>query len=130
MKSLLIIPLITLPVLAAVAAGLSAMGVRVMAADPLCAGIVAAGSGMIAMAPMLIGRPPDQALGFQLALFGTVLQMLLCMAIGVTIIATNAVPHDGRLGFWLIGGYWVSLFVTIAELRRLVLAAPLAKAEK
>jgi hypothetical protein len=80
--------------------------------------------------PIILSRPSDQALAFQFALAGTVLHMLLALALGVTLMATNMVQHDNRLGFWLVGGYWVSLFVTIGQLRRLVLAAPLAKAEK
>jgi hypothetical protein len=130
MKALFIIPLFTAAVIGVVAAGLAVAGVRFSPADPLCAGIIAAVTGIVAMMPIILGRPSDQALAFQFALFGTVMHMLLALALGVTLMATNMVQHDNRLGFWLVGGYWVSLFVTVGQLRRLVLAAPLAKAEK
>jgi hypothetical protein len=130
MKTLLIIPLFTAVAIGILAAGLAVVGVRFSPIDPMCAGVIAALAGMFGAMPIILARPSDQMFAAQLALAGTVLHMLLALAMGVTLIATSVVPHDNRLAFWLVGGYWVSLFVTIWQLRRLVLAAPLAKAEK
>lgn len=130
MKSLLIIPLVTSAAIAVVAVGLLCAGVRFNPGEPIAAGIMAAAAGMLAVVPIIWGRPGDQAFAFQLALAGTVLQMFAAVAMSVTLIATNMITHDHSLGYWLVGGYWISLFVTIGQLRRLVLAAPVAKAEK
>jgi hypothetical protein len=130
MKALLVIPLLTAACLAIAAVALSIAGIRVHMAGPVETGIIAATAGMIGIVPIVWKRPRDQAAAVQLALAGTVLHLMSAVAMGLTLLATHVVADHRRLGFWLVGGYWISLFVTVDQLRRLVYAAPIAKAEK
>ena len=130
MRALLIIPLFTVGALAIAAIILAASGVHVNKLDPLAAAIVGAVAGVLGVAPILWLRPRDQTSAVPPALIGTVLHMASAMAMGIALLASGAVGDRARLGYWLLGGYWVSLIVTVVQLRRLVLAAPIAKAEK
>ncbi|HEX4123339.1 MAG TPA: hypothetical protein VHY37_01330 [Tepidisphaeraceae bacterium] len=130
MKSLLIIPLYTTVALVLVAIVLAGVGVRVHPADPLCAAAIAAIAGVIGVAPVVLRRPNDQAEAVPLALAGTVLHLLSAAVMGVSLLASKWIGDHSRTGYWLLGSYGISLVVTIGQLRRSILAAPIAKAEK
>jgi hypothetical protein len=129
MKSPFLLPLSIASALAAFALLLAKTGMRAEAVDALAAALIAGVGGTVGLLPILVGRPADQGFALQLALGGTVLHLLSAAAIAISLIATGTFAGDGRFGFWLIGGYWMSLFVTVAQLRRIVLTTPNAKAE-
>jgi hypothetical protein len=130
MKSLIVIPLVVATFLGIVTALLIIGGVRIRAADPLTAGVIAAGAGVLGVAPILAARRKDAVTVFQMALVGTVLHLFA--AVGLTIAAMGAHLVEGRLAFmgWLLAGYWASLVALVLQLRRLIVATTsVAKAQ-
>ena len=123
MKPLILIPLITAAFFAAGTALLMSCGVHIHTIDPLAAGVICAGAGILGVIPIAVSKRKDAVGIFQLALIGTVLHLV--GAVGLTTAAMAAHLVSAKLGFmyWLLAGYWISLILLIWQLRHRLLAA-------
>ncbi len=125
---MLTIPLLVAVSLAAVALAMTTAGAKIKLADPLAAGFVAAAAGVMGVAPIVRAGRKDAMTSFQFALVGTVLHMVGAIGLTVFLVGTGAIDGHGAFGYWLVGGYWISLLGLVWQLRRMIVAAvPAAK---
>jgi hypothetical protein len=127
MKSLLMIPMIVALALGAVAGALSIADIHFALHDPLTAAAITAAAGMAGLIPILRTHRKDAVAKFQMAMAGTVLHMAISIGLTVAVVASGTINGRGAFGYWLLGGYWVSLLTLIWQLRRLIVSA--AKAQ-
>jgi hypothetical protein len=121
MKSLLVIPLVVLLVIALAWSILAGAGVRILPLEPVTAAIACSAAGVLGLIPLLKLRAKDLTTVLQMALIGTVLHLLAAGALAGAAVAAHVV--EGRLSFifWLLGAYWVSLIALVVQLRKLLL---------
>jgi hypothetical protein len=123
MKSLILIPVITAAFFAIATALLAASGVRIHPADPLAAGAISAGAGILGILPIAVSKRKDAVGIFQLALVGTVLHLVAAVALTTAAMAAHLVTAKLGFMYWLLAGYWLSLILLIWQLRHRLLAA-------
>jgi hypothetical protein len=122
MKPLILISLITAAFFASATALLVVCGVRIHLSDPLTAGAIAIGAGVIGIIPIIVSTRKDAVGVFQLALAGTVLHLVGAVALTVAAMLTHLASAKLDFMYWLLAGYWVSLVLLLWQLRRRLLA--------
>jgi len=123
MKPLVLIPLTTAALFAVVFALLAVLGLQIRTVDPLAAGAISAGAGIVGILPIAVSKRKDPVGIFQLALIGTVLHLVGAIALTAAAIAAHLVAAKAGFLYWLLAGYWVSLIILIWQLRHRLLAA-------
>jgi hypothetical protein len=109
MKMLLLIPVAVATALAA-AAGLGRMiGMAPSGRDLLAAACVSILAAELALLPAWVLRRAEPVTLAQAALGGTVLHLLLMIALSAAVMAAKIVDPHGPFVYWLMGAYWASL---------------------
>jgi hypothetical protein len=118
MKPLAIVILIVAAFFALAIGIVAATGAHFRLIDPLAAAIVSIGAGIAGILPIAGFRRSDPAGVFQLALIGTVLHLVVSVALAGTAIGIHLVASQMTFMYWLLGGYCVSLVALVWQLRR------------
>jgi hypothetical protein len=113
MKTLLLIPLAVAAVLAAAAGLCALLGLPMHGHDLVTAAVVAIVAAELALLPAWAVRRREQATFAQLALGGTVLQMMLTVLLATAVSIARVVEPQGPFVFWLTGAYWLSLAMLV-----------------
>ena len=105
-------------------------GIAVPVIDPINAAVLAVIATIVGLLPLTFSRGADLVTLTQRALVGTVLHVLIAVAMAVTIIATHSGSDTRQLIFWVFGGYLISLLLVVFQSRRLLVAAMAATGSK
>ncbi len=124
MQLSLSIPLVILAAFSAAMGLLHLMGIHVNLTNPITAGTITGFAGMVGASIPLRSRG-DAAATLNAALAGTVVHMVLCIGLTMAAVLFHAVDKHGKFMFWLLGGYWISIFTLIWLARRVVTARAL-----
>jgi hypothetical protein len=109
MKILLTIPIIVTVALAAAAGMCWMVGVPPHGKDLVLAAAVAVVAAELGLLPAALMRRGEPALRAQLALGGTVVQMIVTILMAVAVMTAKVVEPRQPFVFWLTGAYWVAL---------------------
>jgi hypothetical protein len=127
MKSLLLMPMTIAAVFGVAAIALALGHIAVNPVEPIIAGAIASAAGVMGLLPVIKARRRDPVGVVQSALMGTMLHLLVQIALAVAVISSHAVGGRRSFPLWLLGGYWTSLVVLIWQLRRIIAAVSVPK---
>ena len=77
--------------------------------------------------PILLSRGSNQAGVAQAGLIGSLIHLLACSVIGGALIIFKPLRLEPAFVYWLLGLYWLTLFVLAAGYVRAVKSAPIAR---